>query len=157
MISLYNLSNWLDHNNPPTKTEGETTTSTTNQQHNGPHQTKQNGCLVPAITLGDENQNTTADQKNKRSSLLADEEDLIPLIDIQSSSEDIPEMVNFPAKRQNSASTRQVLPWIKNNAREDHAFLLSFEMVKKNSPHGLINYKDTITTNLHAKGLFGSA
>jgi hypothetical protein len=120
----------LDHNNPPTKTEGETTTSTTTkQQHNGPHQTKQNGCLVPAITLGDENQNTTADQKNKRSSLLADEEDLIPLIDIQSSSEDIPEMVNFPAKRQNSASTRQVLPWIKNKAREDHAFLLSFGMV----------------------------
>ena len=45
---------------------------------------------------------------NKRSSLLADEDDLIPLIDIQSSTEDIPEMVSFPAKRQNSASMRQV-------------------------------------------------
>ena len=103
------FSNWTDDNSAPTKTDGETSSTTARQQHNGPsHQTKQNGCLVPAITLGDENQKTTADEKKKRSSLLADEEDLIPLIDIQSSSEDIPEMIHFPAKRQNSTSTRQV-------------------------------------------------
>jgi hypothetical protein len=107
-------SSWSEHN-ATTKAEGDAATL---QTHNGPSQTKQNGCpLLPAITLGDENQNggdsdqkvtTTTAAANKRSSLLADEEDLIPLIDIQSSSEDIPEMISFPARRQNSTSQRQV-------------------------------------------------
>jgi hypothetical protein len=110
----FSCSNWSEN----TTTNNTDSDAKAKQSINGPHQTKQNGChLPPAITLGDENQskdggeargNGTATNSSKRTSLLADEDDLIPLIDVQSSTEDIPELVNITAKRQNSTSQRQV-------------------------------------------------
>jgi len=85
------------------------------------HQTKPSR---PTVLVEDENQNNMVNTDNlddddttsKRTSILNDD-DNIPLIDVQSSTEDIPELISISARRPKSASVNQRPTMIEGRSR----------------------------------------